>query len=188
MDAECSCCGTVHSLGLAVTWCVLAGASSEALQTPESLHQRRLPPPTSRSPGLEQLSHRRLFSRDANPHCIFFCALVPPQPLKTMKNVCFGSACGPGSGRGLSGAGSTRSTATSSWLPTFGSPPTVPTAEILSGKVLFSGNLSVRLLGSERWGEWVRRLDTLCKKCLCALIVYLTTEDFSARLSGAWGG
>ena len=104
-----------------------------------------------------------------------------------MKSVCFGSACGPGSGRGLSGAGSTRSTATSSWLRTFGSPPTAPTAETSSGKVLSSGNLSVRLLGSERWGECVRRLDTLCKKCLCALILYLTTEDFSARLSGAWG-
>lgn len=65
---------------------------------------------------------------------VFFSAFVLPQPLKTMKSACSGSGCGPGSGRGLSGAESTRSMATSSWPPTFGSPPTAPTAEILSGK------------------------------------------------------
>ena len=71
-----------------------------------------------------------------------------------MKNVCFGSACGPGSGRGLSGAGSTRSTATSSWLRTFGSPPTAPTAEISSGKVLFSGDFSAARGGGNGSGDW----------------------------------
>lgn len=128
-----------HSLGLPASHGVPSlGLSGEA-QTLESLSQWMLPPRRSRS-GHCKWGGRSL-SRCANSRCVFFSALVLPQPLKTMKSACSGSACGPGNDRGLSGAGSTRSTATSSWPPTFGSPPTAPTAEILSGKALSPGNL-----------------------------------------------
>jgi hypothetical protein len=117
--------------------------SSETPQTPEPQQKPRGCSPASPS----SLTWGR-GSAAAEGHCegalthtVFSSALALPQPLRTMKSACSGSACGRESGKGLSGAGSTRSMATSSWPPTFGSPPTAPTAEISSGKPPLSGNL-----------------------------------------------
>lgn len=86
------------------------------------------------SPSASHPTQRSVL-RCTNTHGLL-SACVFLQPLRTMKNECSGSVCGQGSDKGLSDAGSTRSMATSSWPPTFGSPPTAPTAEISSGKFL----------------------------------------------------
>lgn len=115
------------------------GMESEDVNAPSQLHL-----PRDAGPCRQE----SLF-RCTNPLCILLCSVFP-QPLKTMKSVCSGSACDRGRGKGPSGAGSTRSMATSSWPLTFGSPPTAPTAEISSGKPLPPGNLWLWLLCGPR--------------------------------------
>ncbi len=62
-------------------------------------------------------------------------------PMK-MRRECSVSGCVHANVRERSGGASIRSTVTSSWPPTWDSPPTAPTAEISSGKTLSGPHLS----------------------------------------------
>ena len=71
-------------------------------------------------------------------------------PVRMLRSVCFGSACGLGRGRVPYEGGSIRSTDTSSWPPTCGSLPTAPTAETLYGERHTHAYISLYMHGHGR--------------------------------------